>query len=275
MNTPRIFQVIHRTEEIPATVTLEIQPCDGTPLVPFKPGQFNMLYQFGSGEVPISFSGALHSGALQVCDRYIHTLRAVGKTTEALAKLRVGDQLGVRGPFGHGWPLDKLAGKHVLIVAGGLGMAPLRPLIEALLSQPEKYAGVQLFYGGKCPEELLFYRQLQSWREVIDVQLSADRADANWSGHIGVITQLLDAARPPIDNTVAVVCGPEIMMRFCIQTLQKLGLADADMYLSMERNMHCAIGHCGHCQRGPNFICKDGPVFCYEDIAPWFYRREL
>lgn len=270
MNTPRIFTVVERRLEIPDTVTLEIQPTDGEPLPPFDPGQFNMLYHFGSGEVPISFSGATAQS-----DRYIHTLRAVGKTTEALARLQVGDQLGVRGPFGRGWPLHKLAGKHVLVVAGGLGLAPLRPLVQELVAQPGDYAGVQLFYGGKRPQELLYRSQLSEWNNTIDVQLSVDRADADWTGHVGVITQLLSGSSPPAHNAVALVCGPEIMMRFSIQALQKLGLADSDIYLSMERNMHCAIGHCGHCQWGPNFICKDGPVFCFADINQWFYRREL
>jgi len=171
--------------------------------------------------------------------------------------------------------MAELAGKHVLIVAGGLGLAPLQPLIETLVANPDDYASVQLFYGGKRPEELLFYSRIDRWREAIDIELSVDRAGPEWSGHIGVITQLLETADFPLDNTIAVVCGPEIMMRYSVQALQQKGLADSAIYLSMERNMHCATGHCGHCQWGPNFVCKDGPVFCFADIAQWFFRREL
>jgi len=275
VSIPEIYTVIDRREEIPHTVTLDIRPANNARPPLFAPGQFNMLYSFGAGEVPISFSGRADYG-----DHYSHTLRAVGKTTEALARLRAGDQLGVRGPFGRGWPMAELVGKHVLVVAGGLGLAPLQPLIEQICDHGQQYAGSQLFYGGKQPQELLYPQRLAEWSSVIDVELSVDRAGFNekeddWKGHVGVITQLLATAAFPLGNTVAVVCGPEIMMRFAVQTLQQRGLPDSAIYLSMERNMHCAIGHCGHCQWGPNFICKDGPVFCYDDIAPWFYRREL
>jgi NAD(P)H-flavin reductase len=270
MNPPRVFTVVARREEIPATVTLELQPVDGQPMTAFTPGQFNMLYAFGAGEVPISFSGSA-----QTVDHYSHTLRVVGKTTEALARLRVGEQLGVRGPFGRGWPMAELLGKHMLIVAGGLGLAPLQPLIEQVAADPQHYAGAQLFYGGKRPEELLYPERLQDWRKTLDVNLSVDRASGDWHGHIGVITQLLATARYPVENSIALVCGPEIMMRFSVQELLKRGLPESAIYVSMERNMHCAIGHCGHCQWGPAFVCKDGPVFRYSDIAQWFYRRAL
>ncbi|GAB3096285.1 FAD/NAD(P)-binding protein [Pseudomaricurvus hydrocarbonicus] len=276
MNTPRLFTVTDRRDEITATVTLELQPLDDQPLPVARPGQFNMLYSFGAGEVPISLSGSINaSDSVRSADRYTHTLRAVGKTTEALARLQVGDQLGVRGPFGRGWPMDQLAGKKVVVIAGGLGLAPLKPLLEALLADITHYGHVQLFYGGKRPEELLYPESLIHWSEKIEVQLSVDQAGPDWRGHVGVITQLLASAEMDPDNTLAVICGPEIMMRFTIQALQKQGLPDTALYLSMERNMHCAVGHCGHCQWGPHFICKDGPVFCYADIAPWFFQREL
>ncbi len=270
MNTPRVFTVLERRPDTHDTVTLTIGPSDGQPLPGFTPGQFNMLYSFGAGEVPISFSGMP-----SLPDTYTHTLRVMGKATAALAALSPGDQLGVRGPFGRGWPMAELRGKHVVVVAGGLGLAPLQPVLEALAAQPEHYAGSQLFYGGRRPQELLYTERLAAWAEQFEVQLSVDQADANWQGHIGVITQLLASSRLSTDNTVALVCGPEIMMRFTVQALQQRGLADSAIYLSMERNMHCAIGHCGHCQWGPNFVCKDGPVFCFADIAPWFFRRAV
>ncbi|MCP5146216.1 MAG: FAD/NAD(P)-binding protein [Gammaproteobacteria bacterium] len=270
MNPPAIFTVLDRREEIPHTVTLRIQPAQGGTVTPFAPGQFNMLYGFGSGEVPISFSGATAEQGY-----YSHTLRAVGKSTEALARLQPGDQLGVRGPFGRGWPMDQLAGRHVLIIAGGLGLAPLQPLIEAIVAKPADYLGAQLFYGGRRPEELLYLARMAAWRDALNVELTVDMASRDWSGHVGVVTGPLASAKFPASNTVAVVCGPEIMMRFAVRTLQQRGLDDASIYLSMERNMHCALGHCGRCQWGPNFVCKDGPVFRYSDIAPWFHVREL
>lgn len=270
MKTPRVFSVVDRRVEIPSTVTLDIQPLDDQPLSAFVPGQFNMLCGFGTGEVPISFSGEPDNRGT-----YTHTVRAAGKATEALTQLQPGDQLGVRGPFGRGWPMHQLTGKHVVVVAGGLGLAPLQPLIEQLAANRDQFAGAQLFYGGKRPGELLYTSQLDIWRDNMEVQISVDSAETNWNGHIGVITQPLAAAKIPTTNTIALVCGPEIMMRFTLQTLQKKGVPDSAIFISMERNMHCAIGHCGHCQWGPNFICKDGPVFCYADIAQWFYRREL
>lgn len=270
MNTPRILQVHQRREEIPGTFTLQLRATDERPLPAFVPGQFNMLYNFGGGEVPISFSGSAGDG-----DRYIHTLRAVGKNTEALQRLQTGDQIGVRGPFGRGWPLQCLAGKQVLVIAGGLGLAPLRPLIYHLIDNRQQFAGVQLFYGDRHPQQLLYRQELQEWSDKILVNLSVDQAGPDWHGHVGVITSLLNNAAFPLDNSIALVCGPEIMLRFSVQALRAKGLPEASIYLSMERNMHCAIGHCGHCQWGPAFICKDGPVLRYADIEQWFYTREL
>lgn len=269
MNTPRLLTVLGRHQENPSTVTLQLGPGDNQALPAFAPGQFNMLYAFGCGEVPISFSGSALTD-----NSYSHTLRAVGKTTEALARLQPGASLGMRGPFGRGWPMQQLDGKHVVIVAGGLGLAPLQPVIETLLLQRERVASVKLFYGGRQPQELLYPQRYNDWSRAIDIELCVDRGDARWSGHIGVVTQLLATAELPRSNCIALVCGPEIMMRFTLQALQKRQFDDSAIWLSMERNMHCATGHCGHCQWGPHFVCKDGPVFCFADIADWFYRRE-
>lgn len=270
MNTPRLLTVIDRQQENPSTVTLQLGSGDTEPLPGFLPGQFNMLYAFGHGEVPISFSGSP-----LVTDSYYHTLRAVGKTTQALADLQPGATLGVRGPFGRGWPVEQLDGKHVVIVAGGLGLAPLRPVIEQIVQRRDRLASAQLFYGGRQPRELLYADRYDEWSQALDLALCVDRADGPWPGHIGVVTQLLASAELPLQNSIALVCGPEIMMRFTLQALQKRGLADSAIWLSMERNMHCATGHCGHCQWGPRFVCRDGPVFCFADIADWFYLREV
>lgn len=270
MNTPRLLTVLDRREENASTVTLQLGAGDEQPLPAFMPGQFNMLYTFGRGEVPISFSGSPLNG-----DGYFHTLRAVGKKTDALAHLQPGDSVGVRGPFGRGWPMAQLEGKHIVIVAGGLGLAPLQPVIETLLQQRQRVASVQLFYGGRQPSELLYQHRYSDWSQAMDIELCVDRGDANWSGHIGVVTQLLANAPLPVQNAIALVCGPEIMMRFTLQALQKRHFDDTAIWLSMERNMHCATGHCGHCQWGPRFVCKDGPVFCLAEVSDWFNRREV
>lgn len=270
MNTPRTLTVLDRRVDNASTVTLQLGSGNDQALSAFQPGQFNMLYAFGCGEVPISFSGSAVDS-----DHYSHTVRAVGKTTEALSRLQPGDAVGMRGPFGRGWPMTQLAGKHVVIVAGGLGLAPLQPVIEALVQRRDQFASVQLFYGCRQPDELLYPQRYSDWAQAMDIELCVDRGDATWTGHVGVVTQLLARASLPASNCIALVCGPEIMMRFTIQALQKRQLPDSAIWLSMERNMHCATGHCGHCQWGPNFICKDGPVFCYAEIADWFYRREL
>ncbi len=270
MNTPRVLQVHSRREEIPGTFTLQLRATDDQPLPSFVPGQFNMLYSFGGGEVPISFSGSARE-----TDSYTHTIRALGKNTEALKRLLAADDIGVRGPFGRGWPMPDLAGKQVLVIAGGLGLAPLRPLIYHLSDNCQQFAGIQLFYGDRHPQQLLYRQELQQWSANMQVNLSVDQAGPDWHGHIGVITSLLNNAVFPLDNTIALVCGPEIMMRFSIQALRAKGLPGEAIHLSMERNMHCAIGHCGHCQWGPTFVCKDGPVFRYADIKKWLYTREL
>lgn len=268
--TPALFRVRRRSEEYAGTFTLDIQHKEGTPLPRFEPGQFNMLYAFGCGEVPISMSGkAEDSGG------YVHTIRTHGLVTQSLERLREGDLLGVRGPFGQGWPMHKADGKDVLIVAGGLGLAPLRPVIYSLLSGARACRSLRLFYGARRPQEMLYTDELRSWGAQIQQVLSVDHADDAWSGAIGVITGPLAGTEIDCDNTIVFLCGPEVMMRFCIQTLTGKGISDSAIYLSMERNMKCATGHCGHCQWGPQFVCKDGPVFDYGSVKQWFNIRAL
>ena len=267
---PVIYRVDRREEEFAGTFTLAISKVTaGTP-PGFAPGEFNMLYVFGTGEVPISMSGAVTER-----NSYVHTIRTQGMTTQALARLKKGDQIGVRGPFGRGWPLDKLRGKDLLIIAGGLGLAPLRPVIYEYLNHNLPLRNIQLFYGARTPQERLYPDELAQWSQAMNVVQSVDRADSGWQGRVGVITAALDSAQIDTHNTVALVCGPEIMMRFSIHTLLGRKLPASSIYLSMERNMKCAIGHCGHCQWGPNFICKDGPVFCYGEVQDWFQIRAL
>ena len=271
---PRLFRVRRITREIHDTVTLHVEPAERDGEVSFAAGQFNMLYLFGLGEVPISISSDPAEPRVLA-----HTVRAVGPVTNALCRLKRGQMLGVRGPFGSGWPLREAVGGDVVIVAGGIGLAPLRPILYHLLAHRDQYGRIVLLYGARTPRDLLYERDLARWRGRFDVQIEAtvDAADTGdgWRGHVGVVTTLIPRAEFDPAETTAVVCGPEVMMRYTIADLQKRGLPPDRIYLSMERNMKCAIGLCGHCQFGPTFVCKDGPVFRYDRIAPLLKVRDI
>ncbi len=252
------------------TLTLEADGLDGAP--GFAPGQFNMLYVFGVGEVPISMSGDPGRPA-----PLVHTVRAVGPVSGALARARPGAMVGVRGPFGAGWPLEQAVGADVLVIAGGLGLAPLRPALYRLLAERQRYGRVVLLYGTRSPADILFRRELESWRRRLDleIEVTVDHASSDWRGNVGVVTTLIPRAAFDPLHSIALVCGPEIMMRFAIASLRDAGLPDDAIWLSMERNMKCAIGQCGHCQLGSTFVCKDGPVFRYDGIAPLLRTKEI
>ncbi len=268
---PRTFKVLGNQRELADTVTLELTATDGTPLG-FTPGQFNMLYKFGVGEAPISISGDTADP-----DRLVHTIRDVGLVSGALAGLAEGDVVGVRGPFGAGWPVEAAKGNDVVFVAGGLGLAPLRPAIYAVLANRGAYGDVSILYGARTPDDLLFEDQLHQWRGRFDlnVDVIVDRAELGWAGRVGVVTQLIGEASFDPSETTAFVCGPEIMMRFTVQTLAGRGVDTGGIYVSMERNMQCALGFCGHCQFGGGFVCKDGPVYPFNRIADIFGVREI
>jgi NAD(P)H-flavin reductase len=236
------------------------------------PGQFNMLYAFGVGEVPISLSGLAGSDGV-----VMHTLRAVGAVSEALCRSKRGSVIGVRGPFGSAWPLEEAAGRDVVIVAGGIGLAPLRPAVEALVAQRARYGRIAVLYGARTPDDLLFEGDLRRWRASfdLDVEVTVDSAGAGWRGNVGVVPALIARAAFDPANAVAFICGPPVMMRFAVTALEDAGLGQERIYISMERNMKCAVGFCGHCQFGPAFICKDGPVLRYDRIAPFLAIREL
>lgn len=269
---PLPYRVQRLQQDTYDTFTLELQSANGANSLQFHAGQFNMLYVFGVGEVPISISGDPAQPATLV-----HTTRAVGTVTKAMRKLKRGDALGVRGPFGTHWPVAEAVGNDAVIVAGGIGLAPLRPALYALLAQREKFGKVVLLYGTRTPSDILFRRELENWRSRLDLEVyvTVDRATGNWRGNVGVVTTLI--AKAPFDprNAVAMVCGPEIMMRFTVLELQKRGVTPENIFLSLERNMKCAVGFCGHCQYGPMFICKDGPVFRYDRIKDLFTKREI
>jgi len=270
--TPLVTRVSGVHRETADTWTLELEPPAGESAWSYRAGQFNMLYAFGIGEVPISISGsAARGGALQ------HTVRAVGMVSSALTRLKRGDSVGVRGPFGSAWPVEEAAGSDVLIAAGGLGYAPVRPVLHALLARRERYGKVILLYGARSPDEILFRRELEAWRGRfdVDIEVTVDHATGAWRGNVGVVTSLVRRAAFDHEHTLAMLCGPEVMMRFTVASLRDAGLADERMYLSMERNMKCALGHCGHCQFGADFVCKDGPVLRYDRIRERLAVREV
>ena len=266
---PLPFEIKRVRRDTSDTFTLELARTKSGQLAPAAPGQFNMLYVFGVGEVPISISSAPGRPLL-------HTTRAVGTVTREMARLKRGDAIGVRGPFGSSWPLDEAGGKDVVLVAGGIGLAPLRGALLELMRRREHYGRVVLIYGARTPADVLYGRELEKLRERgLDLSITVDRAVGAWRGHVGVVTAMIPRAPFHPRNCLALMCGPEIMMRFAARELQKRGVPDDAIYLSLERNMKCAVGFCGHCQFGPEFICKDGPVFCYDRIARWLAINEL
>ncbi len=267
---PRPFRIVRRQRELSDTFTMELTAEDGQPF-DFRPGQFNMLYAFGAGVSAISISGEKSSG------RLLHTVRAVGTVTDRLQALRKGDVVGLRGPFGRPWPVDRARRRDVLIIAGGIGLAPLRPAIHHVLANRGDYGRVLILYGARTPDDILFPKDLKAWRSRFDVfvDVTVDRAAPGWAGKIGVVPDLIERAAFSAEDATAMVCGPEVMMLFTVRALLRAGMAEEDVYVSMERNMKCAVGFCGHCQFGGRFVCKDGPVFAYTDIAHHMTVREL
>jgi NAD(P)H-flavin reductase len=265
---PSPYVVAEKRQELHDTWTLELEPAGGG-VGEFQPGQFSMLYAFGAGEVPISVS-SLGS------DRLIHTVRSVGAATRRICATEPGEQLGVRGPFGNGWPLTEARGGDVVVVTGGIGLAPLRPAIEELVANRDDYRAVVVLYGARSPDEMLFFDQLQDWRESgIDVKYTVDAGTGEWEGRVGLVTKLIPIAGFEGARATAMVCGPEVMMRFVAQALQDRGVRPDNVHLSLERNMKCAVGHCGHCQLAHRFVCKDGPVFPLGRIGTLLRVREL
>jgi NAD(P)H-flavin reductase len=264
---PRPFRVTARRQETHDTWTLELEPIEGPPLEA-EPGQFAMLYAFGAGEVPISVSGP-PGGPL------VHTVRAVGAVTEAICRSTPGAALGVRGPLGNEWPIEAASGGDVVVVAGGIGLAPLRPVLYHVLARRQDYRQVSLLYGSRTPTDLLYTDEFDPWRERIEVELTVDAADDTWQGKVGVVPKLIGTAEFDPSTTQAFVCGPEIMMRFAAEALIERGIPTERIHLSMERDMKCGVGHCGHCQLGPTLICRDGPVYTYAEIEGLMAVRQL
>jgi sulfhydrogenase subunit gamma (sulfur reductase) len=229
----------------------------------FKPGQFNMLGLPGIGEAPFSFSLIDEQKKI-----FTQTIRHAGNVVSALAKLKKGQKVHFRGPYGNGWPLQKLKGRNVIVVAGGVGMAPLRPVIHYLLKNKIGVGRIYLLYGARTPADMLFKDELARWSKEINVLLSADEVNKKspLKVHEGLVTTLFDQINITLSDTITFTCGPQIMMKFVAAGLILEGQNPRDIYVSLERRMKCGIGHCGHCQIGAKYVCKDGPVFCLPDI---------
>jgi NAD(P)H-flavin reductase len=265
----RPFVVRERRQDTRDTTTYVLEPLDGVPLA-FSPGQFTMLGSMGAGEVPISISGDPASPLL------VHTVRDVGGATHVLVQAQVDDLLEIRGPYGTGWDVeDGLAG-DVLIVAGGIGLAPLRPALLAVLADRARYRKVVLLYGARSPADRLYPDELDQWRDGgIDVECIVDHGTADWPGRVGLVTTLLPGAGVDPASALALVCGPEVMIRHVARALVELGIAPGRVRVSMERNMKCGVGLCGHCQLRELFVCTDGPVLPYSTVAPLLAIREV
>jgi NAD(P)H-flavin reductase len=270
---PELYRVARSTAEIPDVVTIDIAPVSGE-RAPFSAGQFNMLYVFGVGEVAISMSGdpADMSG-------HVHTIRDVGMVSGALTRLKEGDVLGVRGPFGAGWPVHEAEGLDVVMVSSGCGLAPLRPAIYHVLNNRDLYGRVSILLGFHSPNDLLYRHEFEQWRQRLDIDLlvTVNHADRSWRGNVGGVQMQGFIKRGNFDpsETLAMVCGPEGKMRYMASSLRDAGVPEERIYFSMERNMKCAMGICGRCQFGPEFTCKDGPVLRYDRISRILAIREI
>jgi NAD(P)H-flavin reductase len=267
---PVAYRVVDRLRETADTWTLELEPT-GVRVSP-QPGQFAMLSVPGVGEVPISTSGAPgRHGPLT------HTIRSVGAVSTRLCETGPGGHIGVRGPFGTAWPLDQAVGGDVLVVAGGIGLAPLRPAILDIVAHRDDYRDVTVLVGARTPGDLIYREELEEWRRDggVAVEVTVDAARPEWSGRVGVVTTLLTHATFEPARTTALVCGPEIMMTLTARGLVVRRVPRERIWVSLERNMQCGVGHCGHCQLGPHLICRDGPVFRLDEVERFTEVREL
>ena len=257
--------------ETPDTLTFTLDLNDGRGPADFKPGQFNMLYIYGVGEVPISIASWRGEASVK------HTIRSVGTVTTMISRLKAGDVIGLRGPYGTSWPLDDAQGKELIIVAGGLGLASMRPVIMEALSHTRRFRGVKILYGARTPSDLLYKHEHHGWstREGSEFLVSVDRAEEGWRGNVGVVTTLFKEVDVLAEEATAFVCGPEVMMKFTMQELLRRRVPKDNIVVSLERNMSCGVGTCGHCQMGPVFICKDGPVFPYPRVERFFAKEGI
>ncbi|MGW3247980.1 FAD/NAD(P)-binding protein [Streptomyces sp. NPDC001070] len=263
---PLPYRVVNRHRDTPDTVTVELEPVTQA-LPPFAPGQFAMVYAFAAGEIPVSVSRMTER-------RLALTIRAVGAVSAALCRVTVGAMVGVRGPFGTGWDMAAAREHDLLVVAGGIGLAPLRPLVHAVMTRPQAYGRLNVLAGARTPGDLLYQDEFSAWRRPF-AAVTVDRPAEDWHGRVGVVTALLSEASFAPEATSAFICGPEVMIRAAARRLSDLGVRADRVQISLERNMRCATGHCGHCQLGPLLLCRDGPVVRYDLARPLLAVREL
>lgn len=268
--TPIPATIIKIIMETPDTKTFYLK-IDGKLRERPKPGQFTEIYVPGIGEAAVSVCSC---GDGKVIGQ---TVRSVGTLTEYLFKLKEGEKVGIRGPYGKGWPMERLRGKDVLIIAGGIGLAPLRGVIMDIMENRERYGKFTLLYGSRTPDLLLYRYEFETYKEIPNSEflVTVDHPDEKWRGNVGVVTTLIPRAKIDPENTIALICGPEIMMRYTVKALQEAGFKDNQIYLSLERRMKCGVGLCGHCQVGPYFVCKHGPVFPYWLIKRYFWVDQI
>jgi sulfhydrogenase subunit gamma (sulfur reductase) len=275
MADPRLpyeAQIVERIQESPSIFTLRLRFTDAVRHAAFRfePGQFNMIYLHGVGEVAISIVSDPQDEHL-----FDHTIRVVGRVTRGFEQLQTGDRVGVRGPYGRGWPLKLAENRDVMVVTGGLGCAPVVSVINYVIRRRARFRRLVIMQGVKHSSDLIWRHQYARWSESPDTQvlIAANVGATLWPWHIGHVTELFNMVEIDPQNVVVMMCGPEGMMQVAVDQLTKRGIADTDIHLSMERSMHCAVGLCGHCQYGGQFVCKDGPVFSYRDVKALFGKR--
>ena len=271
---PTMARLVERVEETSNTITCRLEFVDPQAAAQFRfrPGQFNMVYLFGVGEAAISISSDPDADSM-----LSHTIRHVGSVTFAISRLTIGDVLGIRGPFGSSWPLEACRGRDVLLVAGGIGIAPLRPAVYQILKHRAQYGRVILLYGVRSPKDMIYRDEVEAWSKRRDLQVmtTVDYPDPLWIGPVGVVTSLMRRVRLDAAKTSVLVCGPRVMNRAAAHSFLSHHVPEDHIFVSLERNMRCGIGQCGHCQFGPKFVCKDGPVFSYAAIRTLFSKEEV
>jgi len=267
MTVPYEAEIVERIQETPTIFTLRLRFTD--PAIQhgyrFAPGQFNMLYLYGIGEIPISIVSDPQDD--QLLD---HTIRNVGRVTAGFSQLQAGERIGVRGPFGRGWPMQQAEGKNVVVITGGLGCAPVVSVIHYVLRRRERFGRLVIMQGVKHADDLIWREQYEAWSRLPDTQvlLAASQGGPLWPWRVGHVPVLFDEAHLDGEESMVMMCGPEGMMLASLPELRKRGVADENIWLSMERNMQCGVGKCGHCQHGGHFVCKDGPIFSLPEVAP-------
>ena len=250
---PELVKIEKITKETEDTKTIRLRYA-----MEHKPGQFMQISLFGIGEAPFVICSS-EKNHIEFC------IRNVGNVTNALLKLKLKDKIGIRGPYGNGYPIEKLFKKNIIIIAGGTGLASPRALIQHIEHNKDKFGDVQIFLGFRTPDDILFRKDTEEWKKRFSLELTVDKAENSWKGNVGLITELIEKAKINKENTIVIICGPPTMIKFVVQLLQRIGFTDDQIYISLERLMKCGIGKCGRCMVKGKYVCKDGPVFRYDE----------